>query len=350
MIVQYFAGKNSNETAPSRNCPTLQPYQGRNPCMERNLMLASDSQDDLGRSTKVLVDRSSKHVSKDQQYKLHTELQSLVTHEYSTRAPQLASAPRSATPIPYVQNVITENGILHCNKRKQTNMEEGMSENPRRKKFAGWTNLKRLLTQKKMYPYAKCRIDREDSKSNLLTRAPVKIVDTNVTISAGGKYINGVVSKSSSSESIPDKNENISRARENFAARENTENSDNPERPSSLSLVNLNLETPDFNLTRRESLDKFNQVFNRRSNSIPLKHPNMRIKTPGDLPPSVRKVRGRAAQNTARFSLYDDRMMCNFFNDNDDSDDKNISSSVPFGIDRNDDPNYSSNTKNVTCF
>lgn len=315
-------------------------------------MLPSDSRDELGCNAKVLVDRSSKHVSSDQ-YKLHAELQGLVPHDFPTRNATQLNQPRPATPIPYVQNVISENGVVQCNKRKQTNMLESSSqENPRRKKFGGWSNIKRLLVHKKMYPYMKCQIDREDSKSNLLSKQsiPIKIVDTNVTISSGGKYVNGVVSKSSTTDSLLGKMEKNSMPGTNHQYDHDDESNT---RPSTLSLVNLATERCDNNLTRQESIDKFNEVFNIGSNSTILKHPNMRIKTPGDLPPSVRKVRGRA-QSSARFSLYDDRMMCNIFNDSESHDDKTISNSVPFGMDCTDmDEKNSSltvSTKNVTCF
>ena len=327
-------------------------------------MLPSNSRDELDCSNKVLVDRSSKHLPNDR-YKLRTELQGLVSHDYPSRnASQATSQTRSATPIPYVQNVITENGVLQCNnKRKETNMLESSSSsqdnNPRRNKFSRWTNIKRLLSHKKMYPYVKCRIDREDSKSNLLSKQsiPIKTVDTNVTISPGGKYVNGVVSKSSTSDSIAensDKNFMSTVSKRQYVS-EIHDDSSSSVRPSSLSLVNFAADNNcESNLSRQESIDKFNQVFNVGSNSIALKHPNMRIKTPGDLPPSVRKVRGRARTN-ARFSLYDDRMMCNIFSDDETRDDKTISTSVPFGMDCSDvdDKNSSAltlGTNNVTCF
>lgn len=100
--------------------PQLQPYQGRNPCMERNLMLQSDSCEELGCQGNVLVNRSSKHSGNDAgAYGKHSssETQSLVPHDYLgqqqqhhhqhqqlhhvTSSQQLSLRP--VTPIPYVQ-------------------------------------------------------------------------------------------------------------------------------------------------------------------------------------------------------------------------------------------------------
>lgn len=61
-------------------------------------------------------------------------------------------------------------------------------------------------------------------------------------------------------------------------------------------------------LCKQQSLDQFNEVFSSTSDLSRLKDPNQRIKTPGDVPPSVRRTRGKAS-NVTRFSLYDDRMM-----------------------------------------
>lgn len=114
--------KNSNETAvlscTQQQHQQLQPYQGRNPCMERNLMMQSDSCEELGCHGNILVNKSSKHsASNDSQYaKLlpSSETQSLVPHDYlgqqhyhyqqlhhTTISQQLSLRP--VTPIPYVQ-------------------------------------------------------------------------------------------------------------------------------------------------------------------------------------------------------------------------------------------------------
>ncbi|XP_008214725.1 uncharacterized protein LOC100121252 isoform X1 [Nasonia vitripennis] len=384
------SAKNSNETAvllsTSAPVPQLQPYQGRNPCMERNLMLQSDSCEELGCQGNVLVNRSSKHSGNDAgAYGKHSssETQSLVPHDYLgqqqhhhqhqqlhhvTSSQQLSLRP--VTPIPYVQNVISEcsGGSTSYNKLKQTNVQESCytalpsnpQDSPRRRRFSGWSNLKKILANKKMmyqqhHPaYTKCQIDREDSKSNLLASKNAnqqpKIVETNVSISPTGKYVNGIV---------PGRSEKNSEKRSSSIGEASNSAQANSSRPSTLPLVKLRKKKSETNLSRQESLDKFNEVFNTGSNSnISLKDPHMRIKTPGDLPPSVRKVRGRGSQSTtARFSLYDDRMMCNILTEEEDRSsrsDNNVSSnSVPFGMDFADEQltvQSKFDAKDVTCF
>lgn len=305
-----IAVKNSNEIATCAQA--LQPYQGRNPCMERNLMSRTNSYEELSHNGNILVDKSSKHMSNEQPFR--AESHSLISHDYLSQ-----HALRPATPIPYVQNVITENSSSSSHKLKQTNVHELLTpSSPRKNRFSGWSQLKRMLASKKSHAYVKCHMEREDSKSNLLTQKNMKIVDTNVTLGAGGKYVNGIV--------------------------DSAEEMMGGARPSTLSLKNRN---SDNNLSRQESLDKFNQVFNVGTNA--LKDPNMRIKTPGDLPPSVRKVRGRS-QSNARFSLYDDRIMCNIVSDDQRSGGKSISTSVPFGMDLEALTSPKVAASDVTCF
>ncbi|XP_055841131.1 bone morphogenetic protein receptor type-2 [Episyrphus balteatus] len=61
-------------------------------------------------------------------------------------------------------------------------------------------------------------------------------------------------------------------------------------------------------IVRQRSLEIFREVFNARGSSTTtdkrLRNPSQRVKTPGDVPPSVRKVRA-----SKTLSLYDDRMM-----------------------------------------
>ncbi|XP_060822783.1 bone morphogenetic protein receptor type-2 isoform X2 [Bombus pascuorum] len=348
-IVHEHSFKNSNEVAIYNHTQTLQPYQGRNPCMERNLMLQSDSLEDLGCNGNVLVDKSMKHACNDQ-YRIVSEAQGLVSHDYLSQHTTQLTQLRPATPIPYVQNVISDDGASSYGKRKQTNVHEVCPQDSPRKKLFGWSNFKKLLVNKKMYPYNKYQIDREDSKSNLLSKQNVQIktVETNVTISPAGKYVNGIITKTPTFSPTLDKNDKnaIQIGKQKF------DNDNTNTRPSTLPLVNLRNKKSE-NISRQESIDKFNEVFNVGSNVNVLKDPHMRIKTPGDLPPSVRKIRGRG-QSSARFSLYDDRMMCNILSEEDDRSDKAIWNSVPFGMDLGDsDDKHSStkfSTKNVTCF
>lgn len=55
---------------------------------------------------------------------------------------------------------------------------------------------------------------------------------------------------------------------------------------------------------RQRSLEVFREVFPARGSNERLRDPSQRVKTPGDVPPSVRKIRA-----SKTLSLYDDRMM-----------------------------------------
>lgn len=57
-------------------------------------------------------------------------------------------------------------------------------------------------------------------------------------------------------------------------------------------------------LKRQRSLEVFREVFGSRQSTEHLRDPSQRVKTPGDVPPSVRKTRA-----SKTLSLYDDRMM-----------------------------------------
>ncbi|XP_055625801.1 bone morphogenetic protein receptor type-2 [Toxorhynchites rutilus septentrionalis] len=57
-------------------------------------------------------------------------------------------------------------------------------------------------------------------------------------------------------------------------------------------------------IKRQRSLEVFQEVFGPKGSIERLRNPSQRVKTPGDVPPSVRKVRA-----SKTLSLYDDRMM-----------------------------------------
>ncbi|XP_011505066.1 PREDICTED: uncharacterized protein LOC105367910 [Ceratosolen solmsi marchali] len=391
--VQEHSAKNSNETATSCNLGVqqLQPYQGRNPCMERNLMMQSDSCEELGCHGNILVNKSSKHAANDsiQYAKLpSSETQSLMPHDYLSQQQQQQQhqhqqlhhvtssqqlSLRPVTPIPYVQNVISEcsGGSTSYNKLKQTNIQESCysalpnksQDISRKRRFSGWANLKRVLASKKMlyqhhHPsYSKCQIDREDSKSNLLANKngnyhQPKIVETNTSVLQAGRYMNSVVTSGK-----PEKNSEKRSGTEQQQQQQQQQQLSS--RPSTLPLMNLRKKS-ETNLSRQESLDKFNDLFNTGSNvNVALKDSHTRIKTSNELPPSVRRAGGRSNQSAAaRFSLYDDRMMCNVLNEA--SGDKRTgesgamsSNSVPFGMDFADEQltiQSKFDTKDVTCF
>lgn len=70
------------------------------------------------------------------------------------------------------------------------------------------------------------------------------------------------------------------------------------------SLQNADPTADDLQLKRQRSLEMFRDVFGVKGSVEQLRNPSERIKTPGDVPKSVRKVRA-----SKTLSLYDDRMM-----------------------------------------
>ncbi|XP_065169109.1 LOW QUALITY PROTEIN: activin receptor type-2A [Atheta coriaria] len=243
--------KNSNELA---TCITpLQPYQGRNPCMERNLL--------TGSSDSLLIDKSSKHCTS-------SESQNLISNDYLN----YHQINHRAMPIPYVQNCVRECNVIMP---KHNNVEVTPASSKSSAK-GRWSGLKKI--------FKTGRIVRKDTQ---VTIAPDKLVN--------GRHQQAV-----------------------------TTILNEKQRPSTLPLLpsrhdNVNMKTSgisqllihdDDAFSRQRSLEQFSEVFSSTSDLSRLKNPSERVKTPGDVPPSVRRTRGKAAKDSsARFSLYDDRMM-----------------------------------------
>ncbi|GFG31184.1 hypothetical protein Cfor_12775 [Coptotermes formosanus] len=348
--------KNSNHTATAVNnygAPSavqsqsqgpLQPYQGRNPCMERNLMLQAPSDEELSCNGNTLVDRSSKHATGH--YPSTYESQSLISHDYLGMSQGMGnSGLRPATPIPYVQNAVydSRNTTTYATIPKQPNVPGNGSALSDGNKSAskwgnwgrngGWGGVRKLLVSKKhllfgMYTSKDRCISEQtnrmtnvskdsdsligsaESKSNLLVRqnglipalkkSPV-IMETQVCLLPAGGKKNGVVTSVMSSVSQCNEDNQNNKG----VNVEDVSKTSKSRRPSTLQLVKPNS-------TSRQSLEEhFQQVFgtwNCDSTTRLLKDPNSRVKTPGDVPPSVRRVRGKG-KSSARFSLYDDRMM-----------------------------------------
>jgi len=80
-------------------CPSLQPYQGRNPCMERNLMVPHDGDSNSGE----LIDKSHKHITN-----ISVPAQAPLPSEYLNVPPAPQPPPRPSVPIPFLQNVNSE--------------------------------------------------------------------------------------------------------------------------------------------------------------------------------------------------------------------------------------------------
>lgn len=219
--------------------------------MERNLL--------SGSSDSLLIDKSSKHCT-------NSDSQSLIPNEFLN-----FQINHRATPIPYVQNAVY--GIP-----KQQNTTHD-SQSSAKIKFK-WNGLKKLFNTKRNSQNLTCK----DTQVKLNTKVVNSFGQNDVTTSL-----------------LTDKD---------------------GRRPSTLPLtVAKTQDNPNAcgisqilrrknSLSRQCSLEQFNEVFSSTSDlSSRLKDPSQRVKTPGDVPPSVRRTRGKAATDSARFSLYDDRMM-----------------------------------------
>lgn len=242
--------KNSNQFAV---CKTpLQPYQGRNPCMERNLL--------SGSSDSLLIDKSSKHCA-------NSESQCLIPNEFLN-----FQINQRATPIPYVQNAVY--GIP---KQQNTNTTHD-TQSPAKIKFK-WNGFKKLFHPKRSSQNLTCK----DTQVKLNTKVVNSFGQNEVTTSL--LRDNEAIRPSMLPLSVakPQENPNVCGISQ-ILKRKNS-------------------------LCRQRSLEQFNEVFSSTTDLTRLKDPSQRIKTPGDVPPSVRRTRGKAATDSARFSLYDDRMM-----------------------------------------
>lgn len=237
--------KNSNQLVAS--ITQLQPYQGRNPCLERNLLSSS--------SDSLLIDKSSKHCTSN-------ETQNLIANDFHNY-----HIPR-AMPIPYLQNAVHDN-LKQCN-TSLTLAQKSL-------KFK-WSGLKKFFGHK----------NSGDKNLGLRKETQVKLRSNKLVNSFG---------QSDVSTSLL--NERPSALFLNCAKSEKQKNL------SGISqIVKQNTD-----ISTQHSLECFNSVFSSTSDLSRLKDPSQRVKTPGDVPPSVRRTRGRAAKESARFSLCDDRIL-----------------------------------------
>ncbi|XP_060516578.1 activin receptor type-2A isoform X2 [Cylas formicarius] len=225
------------------------PHHGRNPCLERNLL--SDSCDDL------LVDKSSKHVNS-------SESRSLVTNEVFNF--QINSR---AAPIPYLQNAVLI-------PKRQNDAGQAAQTASRKRKFK-WGGLKNFWNPRK---FSGSSTARKDTQVKLRTK------------SMNG---NGVTTALLADEGSRRRPSTLSLAK-------------SPDNSGAQCSGYTMLKRKD-SLSRQSSLEQFREVFSSATDLSRLKDPSRRVKTPGDVPPSVRRTRGKAAANSARFSLYDDSLM-----------------------------------------
>lgn len=287
----HLSDKISNHTAGGNYrlpIATLQqPYQGRNPCLERNLMT------DEASLTGNLIDRSFKHTTSH-----------AVSH-YNATPPSDGPPPpshdyvgmngRPATPIPYVQNVSTV--------PKQPNVPGNGTANRQNGRWRWGVGLKKLFERRRFFgrgDVERSRSSNEDeAKSNLLATTPTEakvtiVVDTQVclpTTKNGKGVVTTVMANGNGFPSPPDQKERSVR-------------------PSTLPLNRSRPAEGQIEMRSwRQSLDEqfFSSANVTNSTSRLLKDINCRVKTPGDVPPAVRRARGK--RTAERLSLYDDRMM-----------------------------------------
>lgn len=243
--------KNSNQLAA---CVTpLQPYQGRNPCLERNLLTTS--------SDSLLIDKSSKHCTS-------SESQNLITNDFLNY-----QINHRATPIPYLQNAV-HGGPKQCN--------TAIPPSEKHVRFK-WSVIKKIFHHKKNNNVTTCK----DTQVKLL---PNKLVNNFGQNDVRTLLLN-----------------------DNDAVRPSTLPLNvvqtNHEQKPNLSGISQILKNKN-SVSKQQSLEQFSEMFSSTSDLARLKDPSQRIKTPGDVPPSVRRTRGKAAKESARFSLYDDSIMC----------------------------------------
>lgn len=177
-----------------KQSPPLQPYQGRNPCLERNLMLPTDSTDNLQYGSN-LIDKSFKHSTHYHSTSNTTESQGLITHDYLGQNGFTAViGNRPVTPIPYVQNAVYD---IHCNGNLPKQHNTSTANEPVKSKFR-WNGLRKLIDRKL---FGRERLEQipneEEPKSNLISenvliKKPTEhvIMDTQVNL-VPGKIVNG---------------------------------------------------------------------------------------------------------------------------------------------------------------
>lgn len=263
--------------------------------MERNLMPAAASEEELSGQGNILVDRSLKHTPQGLYLSGSscTETQALVSNDFlsqNQQQPQLntGSALRPITPIPYVQNVVYNS--------QQINSEVS---SPKQGLFSGWTGgFRKLFESKKKAPngskdgsWKGISQDGSDGRLNLLLGRETQVLLNRPT---------GVIT------TVLGVNEN----RNDQESSQPVSPASPALRPSSLSLTRVKSNSAKVcsNGSNRKRLSaECQDLFASSSADWKLKDPTLRVKTPGDVPASVRRNRGRGF--ATRFSLYDDRIM-----------------------------------------
>ncbi|ALC43028.1 wit [Drosophila busckii] len=290
--------------------PQLQPHlQGRNPCQERNL-----APQPL-RTPPVLVERSKKH-----SFQLPQE-QSLSCLEHDVSVEELIATRQNQQQQHQQQH--KHNSSLGQGFPKQQNTDH---------KLRGWHGVRALIHKKlfrKELADQLCRqLQLGEEKSNLVaalkssdraTRRPNNL-DLNLDTVQPPQLRSAeqrmgtpahVVPRSLSSSLIKHiNNNNCLLGNENELHTLSGMRAAAKRRPGHLRTNSLLVTSgtaagiTEQQMRRQHSLEVFREVFSGRGSSERLRDPSERVKTPGDVPRSVRKARA-----SKTLSLYDDRMM-----------------------------------------
>lgn len=276
----------------------IQPFQGRNPCMERNLVTKTKQR------SPSLIDKSQKHsfVSNGVDFSM-----SRLEHDVS------------------VDDLIS-NIRNNCGDAQTTILGEGIpKQNNSDRILTGWYGV-RAMIQKKLFRKHPYTIHDDEKLSNLdrdnqLMSIRASLETNNELANVRHRNVEPAV-RPNNLDIQPLRNNNVmDRLRSddarrirpdiNVAGGSTINNNDQPAMRKSTksnstarSLNNFEMLDDETSLKRQRSLEVFRDVFGAKGSIERLRNPSQRVKTPGDVPPSVRKVRA-----SKTLSLYDDRMM-----------------------------------------
>ncbi|KAH8379738.1 hypothetical protein KR009_006885, partial [Drosophila setifemur] len=300
----------------------LQPYQGRNPCQERNLAPLPL------RTPPVLVERSKKH-----SFQTQPQENSLSCLEHDVSVEDLIASHHHLHPQHQQQQQQQKNGIVNgVISSANPNLGQGFPKQQNTDhKLRGWHGVRALINKKlfrKEHAEELCRqLQMGEEKSNLVTalRRPNNLdlsprldkhspspVQLRSAEQRSGTPAH-IVPRSLSSSLIKHINGSNNNSIQSHGSELQTLTRPAPvtkRRPGHLRtnslMVTTTAEGPptEQQMRRQHSLEVFREVFSGRGSCERLRDPSERVKTPGDVPPSVRKARA-----SKTLSLYDDRMM-----------------------------------------
>ncbi|XP_017127461.1 bone morphogenetic protein receptor type-2 [Drosophila elegans] len=302
----------------------LQPYQGRNPCQERNLAPLPL------RTPPVLVERSKKH-----SFQTQPQENSLSCLEHDVSVEELIASHHNHQQ-QQQQHHHQKNTIVTASGNSNSNLGQGFPKQQNTDhKLRGWHGVRALIHKKlfrKEHAEELCRqLQLGEEKSNLVTALrrpnnldlsprlvdkPMPTVQLRSAEQRTGTPAH-IVPRSLSSSLIKHINGSTNNnSIQSHGSELQTLSRPAPKRrPGHLRTNSLMATTTtsgtgqgppptEQQMRRQHSLEVFREVFSGRGSSERLRDPSERVKTPGDVPASVRKARA-----SKTLSLYDDRMM-----------------------------------------